>query len=56
MMVVQETHEDGGHHLHAYVSMTKRYIARGEHKILRLDQAYPNVQPVNNKYATIKYL
>lgn len=56
MVIAQETHQDGGHHLHAYVSMQKEYIARGEHKTLKLQGHYPNVQGVRNKIATLRYL
>lgn len=66
LVVAQEHHEDGNLHLHAYVSMADRYIARGKHQSLILtgtdlnsDQIlnyYPNVQAVKNKLNWLKYL
>lgn len=36
IIVCQEHHSDGALHLHAYVSMSDRYIARGKHHSLEL--------------------
>lgn len=43
MVIAQETHQDGGHHLHAYVSIEKDYIARGAHTSLVFNGKNPNV-------------
>lgn len=54
--MVQEAHEDGTPHMHAYVSLTKEYRCRGEHSALRINGQYPNVQSVKNKFKWLTYL
>lgn len=44
LVICQEKHEDGSPHLHAYVSLDKKYQCRGKHELLTLDGHYPNVQ------------
>lgn len=56
LIVSQEKHKDGNHHLHAYVSLKKQYICRGEHTTLILEGHKPNVQPVKDKFKWISYL
>ena len=52
LVIVQERHKDGNHHLHAYVHCGKRYKSSGSHVKLELhfgdppQRYYPDVQGV----------
>lgn len=54
VVVSRETHEDGNHHLHAYVRFEKRL--RRAPETFMLGTFRPNIQPVNNVRGWIKYL
>ncbi|AXQ65737.1 MAG: Rep catalytic domain protein [Cressdnaviricota sp.] len=56
IVVVSEQHKDGTPHLHAYVSLSVEYRCRGDHKALKVNGNYPNVQSVKNKFKWLSYL